>query len=345
MSELADVAIIGGGIIGLSIAWRLAQAGAEVTVYDVGVLGGEATWAGAGMLAPGGEIEEHTPWLDLATESLARYPSFVDELNEAGASRIDFRICGAFDVAFTGAGAADLDARAARQIEIGIYSEQFDPIRVPGLRPGATAARYYPNDAVVNPREVTAALRGACERLGVRLREHTRIECIGDGDPAPHCVLCAGAWSSQIQVLRNGEPVPIPRVEPVRGHLLSFAGQPNFADTILRHGNEYLLRRASGTVIAGSSTERVGFERKVDVDIAQDIAERAGYLVPVLANRGYTVWNGFRPAPETGRPVIEQVPGTDVWLAYGHYRNGILLAPATADLVSSKIIAANSRTD
>jgi glycine oxidase len=328
----------------MSIAWRLAQAGAEVAVFDAGVIGSEASWAGAGMLAPGGEYEGKSAWTDLALHSLSLYPAFVEELTHESGVHIDFRVTGAFDVAFNEEEAEKLEHRSAKQAAAGIYSEQFDPRRVPGLRPDAVAARYYPNDAAVNPREVMAALRTACERAGVRLREHSPIGELGDGSPAPYCVLAAGAWSSQIQIMREGVAVEIPRAFPIRGHLLSFAGQPNITDTILRHNHTYLLRRSSGMVIAGSSAEDVGFERRVNVDIAQDIADRVGFLVPALANRGYTVWNGFRPASETGEPVTERVGGTSAWLAYGHYRNGILLAPATAEILAREIMQASSQT-
>src|SRR5690349_4974807 len=129
-SSSADVAVIGAGIIGTSVAWRLAQAGAKVTLLDAGSLGGEASWAGAGMLSPGGEIERRSPWTDFAMESLALYPGFVTELQGESDFTIDFQRQGGLDLAFTAEEWLELEVRAAAQSEIGIASERLAPERV-----------------------------------------------------------------------------------------------------------------------------------------------------------------------------------------------------------------------
>src|ERR1022692_3567638 len=161
--DVMDVIIIGGGIIGASTAWRLAQAGAAVTLVDAGALGGEASWAGAGMLAPGGEIAGRSRWAEFALESLALYPGFVEELESETGLGIDYRRCGAVEMAGTEAEWRDLMARRAAQSELGIRSE----VTGGGL--------FYPDDALVDPRDVTRALGCACERRGVRICEQTRV--------------------------------------------------------------------------------------------------------------------------------------------------------------------------
>src|SRR5690242_2519109 len=170
-----DVAVVGAGIIGGSIAWRLRQRGASVILLDRGRVGGEASWAGAGMLAPGGEIETRSAWSDLALESLRRYPDFVGELAQETGVSIDFQQQGAVEVALTEDEAAELDRRAAAQVGIGIPSEPIASAAVPLLAPGIVQARFFPEDALVDPRHITRALRSACLSAGVELREGTRV--------------------------------------------------------------------------------------------------------------------------------------------------------------------------
>src|SRR5215472_5859756 len=137
--------VVGAGIIGLGCAWRLARCKISVTVFDAGVAGGEASWAGAGMLAPGGEMDESSPLTTMALCSLAMYPAFVESLREESDIAIDYQRCGAIEVAMNAHEADALEARAARQAALGIRSE-------PVHHPMGVAARFYPDDALVNPR-------------------------------------------------------------------------------------------------------------------------------------------------------------------------------------------------
>ncbi len=220
-----SIAVAGGGIIGLTLAWRLAQRGFPVTVFDKGRMGGEASWAGAGMLAPGGEIVARSPIAHPALEARRLYPSFVRELEEASATRIDFQECGALDLAYSPEEWQDLEARVAHQIALGIRSEAFEPARVlsiyPNLRAdGLEGARFYPDDAMVNPREIVAALCSVCRKLGVLLIENHTVENIDSVDNFDAVVLAAGAWSSQISA------GALPAAEPVKGHLIGYQQAP-----------------------------------------------------------------------------------------------------------------------
>jgi glycine oxidase len=334
-----DVVIIGGGIIGGSIAWRLAQAGAAVTLVDAGALGGEASWAGAGMLAPGGEIAVRSRWAEFAMESLALYPAFVEELECETGLRIDYRRCGAVEIARTEADWQDLLARRAVQLDLGIRAE----VTGDGL--------FYPDDALVDPRDVTRALRCACDRRGVRICEQTRVlgiavtgewvdvETGGGMLRGSAAVLAAGAWSGAIPVSGVGGRIEIPASFPVRGHLLGYALEPGSVGPILRHGHTYVMQRSSGFTIAGTSSEQVGFNRELDPQIVAEIAARAGELLPRLRSAPEpTAWLGFRPSTEGFEPVIGCLGDTCLWLAYVHYRNGILLAPATARWVAGEML-------
>lgn len=306
----------------MSIAWRLAQRGVAVAVFDKGRIGGEASWAGAGMLAPGGEYTAHSRWAELGVESLKLYPDFVAELQAESGAGIDFRKCGASEIAFTDDDGDRLHSRALAQAFIGIRTE-----RVSGRE------LFYPEDSLVNPRDVLHALRIACERRGVEFREHHPVSTVSKVEGA--VVIAAGAWSGEFELIPE-------RAFPVRGHLVSYASpsSPGGPGPILRSGSTYIIHRANGITIAGSTLERVGFDRAVDAALVADIDRRARELMPSLGEPK-DAWIGFRPATESLEPQLGRVPGTEVFYAYGHYRNGILLAPVTAKIMGDMILTAN----
>jgi glycine oxidase len=334
----------------MSIAWELSKNGAAVTVFDAGRVGNESSWTGAGMLAPGGEVVQRDRFSNLAVESLRLYPEFVSELSLHSGVPIDFRQCGAFSLAYSEQEGEALRSLAATQNAMGIYSEQFAPNRVPGVRSGATAAQYYPGDSVVNPRDLLRALVVACRRAQVTIREFEPVFLITDREATDRSgfdvtVLSAGAWSNQVRVVLSGDKITIPEVTPVRGHLVAFdlTMPPPISDAIVRHNHTYVFPRGASVpgswVIAGATTEHCGFDRAIDGRIAQQLAASASGLMPCLEGCGYSAWNGFRPATANGQPAIEKVADSSIWLAYGHYRNGILMAPATARLLATEILS------
>jgi glycine oxidase len=335
--------VAGAGIIGLSCAWRLALCKIAVTVFDAGQAGGEASWAGAGMLAPGGEMDAASPLAEMALSSLKMYPDFVEALREASGLPIDYQRCGAVELALNDHEAADLERRAARQSTMGIRSETT-------AYAGSAAARFYPDDALVNPRDVIAALRVACLRSGVSLHEHEPVtEVYPDGSGVrtnrasyedDGVLIAAGAWSSGLAA-----GLKRPATIPVRGHLIAYKAEAGMLGTILRHDHTYLLQRDSGSLIAGSSTERVGFDRTIDKSVVQAIHARASRLMPALAGMSpVECWNGFRPGIEGGIPAIGRIDGTAILTAFGHYRNGILLAPDTALRIERAVVTSSAGT-
>lgn len=330
MKPHSEVTVIGAGIIGSSIAWRLAQAGIPVRLVDAGAMGGEASWAGAGMLAPGGECTQASWWVSMAIESLRLYPRFVEELRDESGESIDFQICGAIESTESSADWPTLLHRAERQREMGIECATSDN----GL--------LYPNDAWVDPRDVVAALRQACERRGVVIVENspaTELESAG----MRALVIAAGAWSSSLRVCCNGRALTLPEAFPVKGHLLGYRMPAGSLDKILRRGHTYILQRSNGFTVAGSNEENAGFDRGVNPEICADIHTRAAGLWPALEGRSAEEkWIGFRPGSRTGEPLIERCAGSNVWLAYGHYRNGILMAPATAQRIAGEIRGAGA---
>ena len=351
-----DAVIAGAGIIGSSIAWRLAQRGLRVMLIDAGHMGGEASSAGAGMLAPGGEIEEHSPWNDFALESLRLYSDFAAELEAESGKQVDFRRAGAVEVAVSEAEWEDLQARGRTQAGLGIpsrpvSSEELGKL-VPLLSTDVAGALFYPEDALVDPRRVMRTLRLACQQRGVHIWEDNHVAKIrpradsvtfftsGGTIAAPLGVLAAGAWSSLVPI----EGGSLPQAFPVRGHLIGFHLGAGSLDPMLRHGPTYLLQRSNGFTIAGTSSEPVGFDRTLNPKIVADIHKRAADLMPDLR---WLVpdeqWLGFRPAVEGNCPVIGRHSDTALWLAYGHYRNGILMAPATAARIAAGVTASSEK--
>ena len=357
-----DVLVVGAGLIGSSIAWLLSKAGCRVVLIDAGSFGGEASAAGAGMLAPGGEYREPSPAARFAIESLAMYPTFIRQLEKESGISIDYRKCGAIELAYDREGWRALRRRADTQRRFGISAQMLCPSSLSALAPGLNlegllGVLYYPDDACVAPADLLRALRAVCECEGVRILENSPVERI-DAErgrvmvrvreqriSGRNLVLAAGAWSSQIPVRRSGVTTHIPKSFPVKGHLVGYQLLPGSLRPILRRGNHYVVQRKTGFTIAGSSEEQCGFNRSVNPNRIREIRiAAAAFYAPLSKLEATREWAGFRPGRERQGPMIGRVLGTNVWLAYGHYRNGILLTPATAHLVCRQILGPSYRS-
>jgi glycine oxidase len=348
-----DVIIAGGGVIGASIAWRLARNHLRVLLLDAGKIGSEASSAAAGMLSPGGEFDQPALF-DFAISSLAKYDEFAAALQADSGKCVELRHVGAVQIALTNAELESISARAASQRAAGIPStvltgDQLHAL-VPSVCANAIGAVYYTNEAIIHPAALIAALRAACLALGVTIREDSPVTSIAAGTngvrvcladqafDASFAVLSAGAWSSGISVTIDNQPYSLPRSFPVKGHLLGYRLPPGSLAATIRHDHTYVLQRADGFTIAGSSTEDAGYDRTIDPRIVSDIASRVSALVPSLASLNpESVWIGFRPGSDDTAPHIGRVLSSRLWLAFGHYRNGVLLAPATCDRICQEI--------
>jgi glycine oxidase len=260
---------------------------------------------------------------------------------------VDYQECGAVSLAFSDEEATELEARGSAQAAMGIPSKpvplasvrQFWPrVRAEGL----VSARFYPGDAAVDPRELTSALSEACRQAGVRILESSGLKNLQvratdvratfhDGEVEfDAAVIAAGAWSGSISI--EGVPA-LPTTEPVKGQLIGYMQPLQTANTILRHGHSYAVQRGNGLLIVGASSDRVGFDRSIVPRVTTSLVEAAKLLLPHLAETAPSMmWTGFRPASDElhiGRWHSERLV-----LAYGHFRNGILLAPLTAKRVA-----------
>ena len=329
--------IIGAGIIGLSLGWRLAQRGVRATVLDRSAAASEASWAAAGMLAPGGEFESGET-ARFAVESLRMYPAFIRELTESTGCPIDFRICGTIEV--------DSGANPEQQAQNGIRSHAISWAEaekmVPGMARVEGGLRFYPDDALVDPREACHALLAACRARGVSIQENCCVQSIQAGRDvtvetsqgrltSDRLVIAAGAWSGAIPLSVRGARCQQPGTHPVRGILVGRQFPRRTVGPFLRRGHNYLVQRESGVAIGGTTAEKAGFDRTVSEEAVDKVVRGVEALWPEFANGTESQsWIGFRPASDNGEPQIGRFEDAPVWMAYGHFRNGILMAPATA---------------
>ena len=360
VADVADVVIIGGGIMGCAIALRLAQRGVRVTVIERGIPGAEASSAAAGMLAPQMEADGPGPMLDMGMHSRALYPSLAVELAESTGIDIGYQKSGVLAVALTDEEERGLMARRIWQTGRGLRLEALSGTaareREPALGPAVRSALFFADDAQVNPRALARAFSQAAAAAGARFLQGryvrrvcieggvaTGVELDGDTLAAGTVVLAAGSWSGLVE----GGGVPPSVVRPARGQLAAIETRPPlFRHVLSVHGRGYLVPRRDGTVIAGSTVEMVGFRKEVTVGGLAAILSLAETLVPALAQAPVMqTWSNFRPYTEDHLPVLGTTPVRRLVLATGHYRNGILLAPITAQAIADLVSTGKTAFD
>jgi glycine oxidase len=351
------VAVIGAGVCGLGIAWRLAQAGCTVDVFERGAAGHGATWAAAGMLAAGAEAEPgEQRLLELTRLSLAAWPDFAREVEAASGQTLDYRDQGTLVVALTQDDVQQLRFTYEFQRDLGIdlhwLSGAEARAREPHLCAGIAAAVHSPGDHQVDNRKLVLALKQAAVRAGITLREncpvaslavedsHVRGVHLDDGVfvDADVVVLAAGAWSREI----GGLPEDVlPPVRPVKGQMLAVQMDP--AAPLLSHvlwaPKAYLVPRADGRLLIGATVEEQGFDESLTAGGLLALLEGAWRVLPGIEELPVAeTWVGFRPTSRDDAPILGPTAIEGLVLATGHHRNGILLAPVTADLMSSYVL-------
>jgi glycine oxidase len=354
---LPRTAIIGAGVAGLGIGWRLAQAGCEVTVFERDEAGHGATFAAAGMLAAGLEAEPgEERLLALNLESQRLWPAFRDELEAAAGMAIGYRAEGTLAVALTRDDVERLRFSFDFQRRLGIDLAWLGGVEArrlePHLRPGTAAAVLCRNDHQVDSRLLGQALKIAFEAAGGRLREQTEVDALdvegvtakgvsagGMHHPADVVVLAAGAWSGGIEGL---PAIARPPVRPVKGQMLALrmeAGHPLLTH-VLWAPKGYLVPKANGRLVIGGTVEERGFDASLTAGGVLALLEAAWRAVPAIEELAIDeIWTGFRPTSRDDAPILGPTAVDGLVLATGHHRNGILQAPLTAQAVSEAILS------
>jgi glycine oxidase len=356
ISKRPRIAIIGAGVVGLGIGWRLAGR-AEVLVFDRGKAGAGASHAAAGMLAACCEAEPGEEGLvALGRDSQARWPGFAEELLGASGVDVELRREGTLVLALTADDQAELAHRLDFQKRLGLPLEWLSAAatrtREPHLAGKIAGAVFSPQDHQVDNRKLVAALRIAAEAAGVKIHEERPVKEISiaagrangivleDGTriAADSVVLAAGAWSRSIAGL---PPDRRPPVRPVKGQM--FALGMDAASPLLNHvlwaPGAYLVPRRDGRLIVGATVEEKGFDDTITAGGMLTLLEAAWRAIPAVEELPIDeIWVGHRPGSRDDAPVLGRGPLENLFYATGHHRNGILLAPVTADAMARLIL-------
>ncbi len=354
-----SVLVVGGGIIGCATAYELAKAGCRVTVLERDTPGGEASGAAAGLLAPLGESRVPGPFQTLAVESWRLYPKVVEELQAATGMDVQHMTAGTL---YPLSGEGDVEAARERTTwpvarEFGVELLEGAAVRdcEPALAPDIEAALLVRGDHWVNNERLVAAYGRAAAGRGVAIRSGAEVTEIvieagraggvvvaGERLDADIVILAAGAWSGQFPVgqgpaaSRSALPVG-----PVRGQILSVSNSPPILEHAVHGKGVYLAPRPSGECLVGATVEHVGFLREVTDEALERLIDDAVSLVPDIGERPLLrSWCGFRPWAPDALPILGPWPGVrGLTVATAHFRNGILLAPITARLVSETALS------
>jgi glycine oxidase len=353
MSQSADIVVIGAGVVGSALARDLAGARMRVVVGERAAPGAGASGAAAGILSPQAEADAPSPLLELCLESRAIFPRLVEELRSETGIEVPYRTTGTLYLALDDEEEARLERRFAWQTSADLPVERLSAGRVltlePALAVGARIALRFPYDHQIDNAVLTRALAASAEERGARFLKSTEARSIfheggrvtgvalaDDRIAAPRVVNCAGAWASRL--MGAGPRLPI---EPVRGQMLALEHAELRLDRVIFTERGYLVPRLDGRILVGSTTERAGFDARPTLAGASSLLELARLVVPRLENATIQgLWAGLRPAAPDGLPVLG--PAGEPWpsglfFATGHYRNGVLLAPITARLLTEAI--------
>ena len=358
-SSSHDVLIVGGGVVGLSLAWELAQHGAKVCVVDRGEMGREASWAGAGMVPPGparSHWEIAAPLERMAGLSSDLHAEWSQTLLDRTGIDNEYRRCGTLRLAEAPAETDILQQQMSRWRELGIECHELDESQLADFEPNLaapvgrfTASCVVPGETQIrNPRHLQALL-AACRQEGVELRPGTAVrELITQGDRVIEAIagddslvaeqfcLTAGCWTGQL-ARTLGLDLP---VKPIRGQIVLLSGTEQLLSHNLNVGLRYLAPRQDGHILVGSTMEDVGFAKENTAEATDELLSFATRLVPTLAELPVeTCWSGLRPGTSDGKPYLGRAGRfLNTWLATGHFRAGLQLSPATAVVMRSLIL-------
>jgi glycine oxidase len=357
--KTADVVVIGAGVIGLACAWRAAQRGLDVVVLEQRTPAAGATGVAAGMLAPVGELTfGEQRLLELTLAAAERFPGFASELEELTGVSTGYRRCGALHVALDRDEAEELRRRHELQRSLGLDADWLSPGACreleSGLAPSIAGGVHAADEGAVDPRALCAALLAALDREGAEVRSGAGVGealLVGDriagvrtdaGDEvwAQHVVLANGAWAGASEWLPADAR---PEVRPVKGQILTLRGSSAepVCERVVASERVYVVPREDGRLIVGATVEERGFDTTVTAGGVHELLREAYRLLPEIAELELLeAVAGLRPGTPDNLPMIGPGDLRGLVLATGHYRNGILLAPLTADLIVGVLASA-----
>jgi glycine oxidase len=348
-SATTDVVIVGGGVMGSACAWELARAGHKVVVLERSVPGAEASSAAAGILGAQSEAHAPGPLAGLALESRRLYPAWVRALGRATGIDAGYRESGALRVVFAAAGVRRLVREVAWQKPRPRALDRAALVkREPALGARVQGGIAFERDARVDPRALFRALHIAAARSGVDFRSGAYVRrvvteagraagvALDDGSVvrASDVIVAAGSWTTLVE----GLGIAPGAVVPARGQIVELETPEPLLTSVVLGPRAYLVPRDDGRLLVGSTMEFVGYRREVTAGAVRDLLDAAIELVPALANASVRQsWSSFRPYTKDELPLIGPTPTPHLWLASGHHRNGILLAPVTAAVVAALV--------
>lgn len=355
----SPLCIVGGGVIGLAIGWRLARQGAAVRVFERGTAGRQASWAAAGMLAPLSEVGfEDEGFLALGRESLRLYPRFLEELKQDAQVEVRLDSRGTLTIGLDRDDAERLRRLCEFREHLGLpvkwlsgtEAREIEPL----VSPRTSSAIWIPDDHQVDNRALVDALKAAFQKCGGTLSENLPVtEVLHDGArvngvrteqgefDAAGVVIAAGCWSKQVGGIPKGL---LPPVRPVKGQIITLREDERYGFShVIRAPDAYLAPKGDGRIVLGASEEDMGFDTTITAGAVYRLLERGWRAVPSIYDLPIQeIIAGLRPGSRDHDPIVGKAGLEGLYYATGHYRHGILLAPATALEISSLILEGRS---
>jgi glycine oxidase len=352
---LPEVIIIGGGIIGMLTARELHAAGVDVLVIERGPLGGESSWAGGGIISPLHPWQYSDAVNQLAEISKTIYPDLARQLHEE--SGIDCELLDS-GLLYTGLEeqrpAESWADKWSVELQAVTQTQRIHEIE-PQLSPSIESGLWLPDIMQIRNPKLVKAFKGSLDKLGIRYLEHTPVgELVYDAGrvtavntaagvmSAPKVVIASGAWSAGF--IRTDQNVA---VEPVKGQMIMFRGEPGLIRRMVLASGHYIIPRKDGRVLAGSTLERTGFDKRITEDAQVELRRAAVEIIPALADMEIErQWAGLRPGTEQGIPYICPHPEIEgLYIHAGHYRNGVVLGAASARLMAEIVLGEKTSVD
>ncbi|TYP93904.1 glycine oxidase [Fodinibius salinus] len=354
-NKTEHIAIIGGGIIGLGIGWQLVRRGANVTIFEKGKIGKEASWVAGGMLAPYAEAGfEEIKLMRFGEQSLNMYPRLLDELSEDTDNVPVLDTCGTL---MTGIDRDDTEKlkrlyefRKELELDVELFTGTEAREREPLLSPNVVSGLWLPDDAQIDNRKLLKAMENAFEKLGGTVREHTKVEEVEikretamnviaeeEEHAVDQVVVAAGCWSQQLAGIPGQQ---LPPIRPEKGQILTLEQTDDCPlKGIIRSPRMYLVPKEDGTIRLGATAEEKGFDKRPTAGAQKELLEHGWEMVPAIYELPLVeTVAGLRPAGKDHRPIIGESDISGLYYATGHYRHGIMLMPLTVYALVNEIL-------